>query len=72
MKKLIFMAALVLAGCGESEAEKAEKEYDIVASEAIDDGAKCAAARKVEAAYLAEGNAERYDHWNLIASVDCM
>lgn len=73
MKRFIPIAALLLAGCfGPTEAEKAEAEYDMVASTAIDENAKCAAARKVEAAHLAEGNADAYEHWNLIASVDCM
>lgn len=71
MKKMIIVAALALAGCV-SEAEKAEEEYRLVASTAIDRRDKCVAARKVEAAYLAEGNAKSYEHWNLIAASNCM
>ena len=71
MKRLIFIAALALVGCA-SEAEKAEEEYRIVAARAIDDRDKCAAARRVEAAYLREGNAKSYEHWNLIAASTCM
>lgn len=71
MKRLISIAALVLAGCA-SEAEKAEAEYEIVAERSIDGRGKCAAARKVEAAHLRAGNVESYEHWNLIASTDCM
>jgi PBP1b-binding outer membrane lipoprotein LpoB len=73
MRKLIFIAVLALAGCA-SEAEKAEAEYRIVeanAIEGIDDADVCAAARKVEDAYLREGNAEKHKLWSLFASTDC-
>jgi uncharacterized lipoprotein YmbA len=71
MRWIIPVAAIFLAGC-QTEAEKAEAEYRLVAENAIDERSECAAARKVEAAYLAEGNEARYEHWNLIASAACM
>lgn len=75
MRWIAPVAAMLLFGCnglfGPSEAEKAKREFRIVSEKSIDGRDLCAAARKVEAAYLAEGNAERYEYWNLIASAHC-
>lgn len=72
MKKLIFMAALALAACAESEAEKAENEYRMAEASIIDPAQKkCAAAKKVAAAYAAEGDEGSYSQWDLRAYNDC-
>lgn len=70
MRWVIFAGLALLAGCA-SESEKAEDEYRIVSEKSLNERDKCAAARKVEAAYLREGNAERYELWNLRAENDC-
>ena len=72
MKRLIFMAALALAGCSPSEAEKAENEYRMAEAAMIDPaGKKCVAARKVVAAYAAAGDQDAYSRWELTAYNDC-
>lgn len=71
MKKLIFMAALALAGCGETEVEKAEREYRLVEKTPLADAQLCAAAIKVRDAHRAAGNAKDYELWTLFAQTDC-
>lgn len=70
MKKLIFMAALMVAGCA-GEAEKAEQEYRLVEKHAVDHTELCEPARKAASAYLRAGDEKRYEHWNLMVSVHC-
>lgn len=72
MKRLIFIAALGLAGCGQSAGEKAEAEYRIAATSVIDRaGKKCSAANRVAAAYAQDGDQRSYEQWELTAYNDC-
>jgi hypothetical protein len=76
MRWFVPVAAILLAGCnglfGPTEAEKAISEYEMVAKTALEPRDKCAAARKVEAAYLREGNDQQYRYWNSIAAGMCL
>lgn len=70
--RLALMACLItLAGC-ENAAQKAEREYDLVAKESYQPADKCAAARKAKDAWLKEGDQERYRFWSLIEYADCL
>lgn len=71
MKKLIFIAALVLVGCDRSEGEKAEAEYELAQSMPLSADEKCAAERRVEQGYLRDGNREKYRLWRVSAGLAC-
>lgn len=70
MRKLIFIAALALAGC-KSEGERAEAQYEIETSGFVSEDDKCVAARKVQQAYLADQDEEKFRRWRLTADIQC-
>lgn len=70
MRWMITIVCGLLVSCA-PDSQKAEEEYRIVAEKAFDERDKCAAARKVEAAYLREGDVEQYEIWNLRAENEC-
>ena len=65
------MAALVLAGCGQSAGEKAEAEYRIASRMILSADEVCAAKRKVEQGYLRDGDEENYQRWRVDAGLAC-
>ncbi len=72
MRWIVPVAAIFLAGCGQSAGEKAEAEYRMAEKAIIDPaGKRCEAARKVAAAYAEDGNEEAYLMWDLHAYNDC-
>ncbi len=70
MRKLIFIAALALAGC-QSEGERAEAQFKIETSGFVSEDDKCNAARKVQQAYLADHDEENFRRWRLQADLHC-
>jgi hypothetical protein len=75
MKKITIMAAAgaaLLAACmGQSEAEKAVREYDIVAKQGTN-AEKCAAAGKAAEAWLGEQNEAQYQQWKRTRDIYCL
>lgn len=71
MKKLIFMAVLALAGCAESEVERAQREYDLIEKTPLAQDQLCEAAIRVRDAHLRAGNAKDYELWTIFANTDC-
>lgn len=72
MRKLMLISLIVLlAGCTRSEGEKAERQYNMVASNLPSPDELCSASREVAAAYLKDENDDEYQRWNLKADIDC-
>lgn len=72
---MVLLVALVLLADlrRPSAAEKAEGEFDMVSNNTLATRTeKCAAARRARDAWLAEGNAEKYEFWSMIAGSSCM
>lgn len=69
MSRLAIIAALLLAGCA-SEADRAERAYEIVAENGVP-WDECSAARNVADAYLAEGDEANYRDWKLTEDLAC-
>jgi hypothetical protein len=67
---VVTAAALALAGCAASSGEKAEQQFNMIADGGTD-REKCDAATRVEAAYLADGDAARFRDWRIKAGLAC-
>jgi len=71
MKKLIFIAAIALAGCGQSAGEKAEAEYRIARESGVDGVQACEFESRIRDAYLRDENKEKYQLWRAAAYATC-
>ena len=71
LKLAVPLAFALLAGCGQSEGEKAEAELDLVLSGFPSPDEVCGAKRRVEQGYLRDGNKEKYQRWRVNASLAC-
>ena len=74
MKNIAIMAGLVIAGMATMyfgmprlSALKAERQYDMVGM-----SDKCRAARRVADAWLAAEDSKKFEHWDMMADMDCM
>jgi outer membrane murein-binding lipoprotein Lpp len=63
--------ALLLAGCGEDPASKAASQVDFLRANHATLGEVCDPERAAQAAFAAQGNAERYRWWKLSADTTC-
>ena len=70
MKKLIFIAALALAGC-QSEGERAEAEYDRIRYSGASQSQLCRSALAVSEAYRLDGKSQDAQAWAGYAESDC-
>lgn len=68
MRIVLMIALFSLAACSKGQAE--EKKYQMVENNRLSqlNGERCSQARRVADGYLEDGNAERYRHWDLVAS----
>jgi hypothetical protein len=75
MRKLIFIAALALAGC-QSEGERADRQIEAPYYEAGISGASpdvlCSRAFEVSLAYKSSGNSKQSEQWDSKASAHCI
>jgi len=71
MRWVIILAALPLAGCGPTAAEKAEKSYSIIGDSILGNQDRCRMAGKIKQAYLDEGNRHKFELWQATEYVDC-
>ena len=71
MKKLIFLAAMLLASCGKSQGENAEAEYRLARSAGVNSDQACEFERRIEQAYLRDQNEQEYRRWRLTADITC-
>lgn len=72
MKWLIPFILVLLAACGLSAGEKAEKQYRMVEKNTLAPYAdRCVAAQNVANAYLQDGDQQKYELWQLHAHNDC-
>lgn len=67
-----FIAVLTLAGCSQSEGEKAEAEYEIARSVGVDSAAACQFESRIRDAYLSDQNEDKYKHWLRAANLSCI
>jgi len=71
MKKMIFIAAMALAGCSQSPGERAEEAYLDAKNSGAAQAQLCRSAQAVEQAYRTSGEASKADQWKLYAQIDC-
>lgn len=63
--------ACLLAACGPSAGERAERSYEMVKKTALDRSEVCRAARAAREAWLSEGNMQKYEIAEFRAYSDC-
>lgn len=66
-----MIVALALAGCAQSEGEKAEAEYRIVRQSGVDHSQACQFESRIRDAYLRDENKSKYQQWRMAASNSC-
>lgn len=72
MRTMIALGlAAALCACGRSPAQNAMDRYEMVVRHGSGQE-KCDAAREVAAAYLREGDEQKYTFWRAMASTRCM
>lgn len=71
MKRLLFMASLVLVGCSQSAGEKAEAEYRIARKSGVDSAQACEFEKRIRDAYLSDQDQRRYERWRTSAGISC-
>jgi outer membrane biogenesis lipoprotein LolB len=71
MRWFVPVAAILLAGCGQSAGEKAEAEYRIARESGVTSDQACEFETRIRDAYLSDENREKYDRWRIAAATSC-
>jgi hypothetical protein len=72
MRVVALTFALLLAACGESGFEAAQREYDFQKKNGASEADLCAAAKKVATAAMDANNSGDYKLWSVTSDTHCL
>lgn len=72
MRVVALSAVLLLAACGESAFEAAQRQYEFQKKNGASETDLCAAAKRVAEAATDEGNSGDYKLWSATSDVHCL
>lgn len=72
MRATALILALLLTACGESPFEAAERQYEFQKANRASEADLCAAAKKVAAAAMEQGDSMQFKLWTTTGEIHCL